>query len=599
MPRRLPIRICALACSFFVVNSAEAACTITTLRPTGTLPTARFGASFSFVATNDCVGVSFAAQGAALIKVPTASGPVGSSATRYEVTLSGREWGSLTQPSSATFRWSVTGWDASDVVTRVDTSNELDSDRDGWTRSDGDVGECDFSRRLGPGATDQWDNGVDEDCDGFVDNTAYRQTVATIASRVSGAQIGIALTAGDVDGDGEADLQIGSWSANDGDGGIYLAEGPASGTVWVERDAVVELTPEPDGWIGPRVATDDVDADGVDDVLAGDVVLGRAYLFLGPITADRSAPFADTTFEGATDEPWGDDVDILSDFDGDGEADVAVGNPDYSESLTEQGAVYITPANAGDVVSLDSSATYIFEGGVGYESLGTWTSSIGDLDGDGVSDFATVGDVFRDERAYIVSGGGAPGTYDVEDAATAIVRTGGQPGQIVAADYDGDGQRDLIIGDSSASLPDTATNSGLVFAYTGPLAGDLSSLDAWTTWYWDDFAASLGRSVAADDIDGDGQIDVLMSSAVGEGVVFLQLGPTSGTVDARALPSLRTHNDYTMGTRVVTVPDWTGDGIPEIAVSASSANVGAPDAPGLYAGAVFVYGSDTLFQTPP
>ena len=48
------------------------------------------------------------------------------------------------------------------------TTNEIDFDADGWTRSDGDVGKCDLESTINPGV-DEACNRIDDDCSGGID----------------------------------------------------------------------------------------------------------------------------------------------------------------------------------------------------------------------------------------------------------------------------------------------------------------------------------------------------------------------------------------------------------------------------------------------
>ncbi len=150
--------------------TARAACTIEILSPIKALPTADKGQWFEFLASSDCTNLVFSANRGAFTKEAsfvesTDDGDL------YEVRATPMEFGIMTgaRTEFATFTWSITGFGVSGEMVRVSQTNELDSDRDGWTRSDGDVGSCDFSRVRNPGAEEICDNGVDDDCDGVVD----------------------------------------------------------------------------------------------------------------------------------------------------------------------------------------------------------------------------------------------------------------------------------------------------------------------------------------------------------------------------------------------------------------------------------------------
>jgi len=151
--------------------TARAACTIEILSPIEALPTAGKGQWFEFLASSDCTNLVFSANRGAFTKEAsfvesTDDGDL------YQVRATPMEFGIITgaRKEFLTFTWSITGFGAGPgEMVRVSQTNELDSDRDGWTRSEGDVGPCDFSPLSNPDAEEICDNHVDDDCDGVVD----------------------------------------------------------------------------------------------------------------------------------------------------------------------------------------------------------------------------------------------------------------------------------------------------------------------------------------------------------------------------------------------------------------------------------------------
>ena len=160
---------CLLVLSIVRSASAEAACEITDVAPTGVLPAVP-SQPLSFVATNDCAMLSFRAMGGSIAYTPRPGMAVGADRRRFNASLTVAQWNEIARSSAVTFSWTVSGRFAG-MTTRVQTTNQLDFDADGWTRSDGDLA-CDLDGASNPGVAEVCDNGVDDDCDGTVDACA-------------------------------------------------------------------------------------------------------------------------------------------------------------------------------------------------------------------------------------------------------------------------------------------------------------------------------------------------------------------------------------------------------------------------------------------
>jgi hypothetical protein len=287
------------------------------------------------------------------------------------------------------------------------------------------------------------------------------------------------------------------------------------------------------------------------------------------VTADRTS--ADARFDNNSFQRLGWNVELVSDADGDGAPDLVMGAPEAANltGTADCGIVYVTPAAAtGDVDIRD--ATYLFGTGT-TGRLGDAISNDFDANGDGISDLAMSAPDAGAGAIYIVEGGERAGVYTASSVAVTTITPDPMGGQfdgldLVATDYDADGNADLIVG---APVP----ANGQVYLLLGPMTSSVSVEDAETTWVADTLDAILGAAVAVADLDGDGQLDVLMG-ATGQdatGVAYFQLGKASGTINAADLPRFAgpTDDEYAgLGDGLAVIPDWTGDGKPEVAISA-------------------------------
>jgi hypothetical protein len=125
---------------------------------------------------------------------------------------------------------------------------------------------------------------------------------------------------------------------------------------------------------------DDVDGDGTRDLLVTAAGSGRAYL-VSPRTGDILRVFYSPLPEGF----FGGSFAWLGDIDGDGKSDVAFGHVAVGSLDDPQpGQVYLF-SGTGALLSIIQSPT------PGDWSFGSGLGALGDVDGDGVRDFAITG----------------------------------------------------------------------------------------------------------------------------------------------------------------------------------------------------------------
>ena len=167
---------------------------------------------------------------------------------------------------------------------------------------------------------------------------------------VGGQFAGLGLApAGDLNGDGYADLLVGGGYGNSG-GGAWIAQGPVASRQAL-ADAEVRFTPETEGdHLGWAVSSaGDFDADGAPDVAisaphasgGGASYPGRAYLFRGPLAGAVSGASADLVLPGeAVGNSAGAALAGGRDLNRDGYDDLVIGAPDNSEVGEVAGKAY-------------------------------------------------------------------------------------------------------------------------------------------------------------------------------------------------------------------------------------------------------------------
>lgn len=236
-----------------------------------------------------------------------------------------------------------------------------------------------------------------------------------------------AVGIGDLDGNGVQDLAIGA-TGDDGSspsmfaerGAVWILFMNSDGTVlsWQRINEVEGGFPGPiGGGFGTSLALgDDLDGDGIREILVGDLYLrnpfGRPHggiwvVFLRPDGTVRAAQRVGAGWGGFTglqnlDDYMGTGVASIGDLDGDGLDEIAVASPGDDDG----GAIWIlfpTPAGTVRSTSKISPLSGGFSGGIlGASSVG----ALGDLDGDGNADIA-VGNLLDDGGGPLNSGRGA------------------------------------------------------------------------------------------------------------------------------------------------------------------------------------------------
>ncbi|MFT5686015.1 MAG: hypothetical protein ACI8RZ_006970 [Myxococcota bacterium] len=324
-------------------------------------------------------------------------------------------------------------------------------------------------------------------------------------SGTSGSAAGAALAAGDLDGDGYADLIVGG----PGTGTAWLLSGPITGAMSLGASTV-----DATGWLGVAAASGDVDGDGLDEAILGDPSGGQVVVVDGSGVEEAVLSGSEA---GAT-------LALAGDVDGDGIVDLLVGAPDRQRAWLVYGPLSGTMDVDDGVTFTGSNATR-----AGSALAGA------DLDGDGYSDpiiGAPIHSLYSGVTGVFLDGSAADGGA-LTDAPLTIE---GSLGFLVGGDVDvldditGDGLPELLIGTGYAVVEGGSleVNDGPAEAYmlTSPGARsgviDANSLDL--TFEGPQRAFGL-QVTALSDVTGDGWSDVLISSGEEDESAYLFAGP--------------------------------------------------------------------------
>ena len=286
-------------------------------------------------------------------------------------------------------------------------------------------------------------------------------------------------TAGDVDGDGYSEVIVGAPDYDNGqenEGAVFVYRGSAAGL-----DTTLKWTAELDqanAVFGTSVATaGDVNGDGYADVIIGapgytngQEKEGAALVYHGSAGGLTTVNW--TVESNQKDASLGWSVASAGDINADRYDDVIVGAPWYSNGQTNEGKAFVYHGSASGLTSVNWTVESNQEGSF----FGFSVSTAGDVDKDGYDEVIVGADFYDNaqekEGAAFVYHGSASGLQTTMAWMGESDQEYGYYGRSVAAagDVDKDGFADVVVGAPGFDRGETF-DCGADFVYRGGAAG--------------------------------------------------------------------------------------------------------------------------------
>ena len=396
---------------------------------------------------------------------------------------------------------------------------------------------------------------------------------------VYGDQLGYSITnIGDLDGDGITDIAIGAYLDDDGttdSGAVYIVFLNSDGSVKsyqkisnLEGNLSVSL--DSSDYFGHSVSsTGDLNNDGIEDIAVGtpnDDDLGTNSGAIYVLFLNTDGTVKQTQKITST---QGSPAYLGRSLTYIGDLD----NDGIKEFAVTSGTTSIY------IISLNSDGTVYHEQQIFYEKYFTSLEGIGDLDNDGIEDLAAGCSIFSEDYVYIIFlnyDGSIKNSQEISNGVGGLTTTLDPDdyfGSSISSvgDLDNDGVQDIIVG--SYGDEEGSDYSGTVYVLflnsNGTVKSEKTINNAEESFIHGlDEYANLGISIDnMGDLDNDGNDDVVVGSYLGE-IFILFLNSDNTVKDKLIITNPEDGEISAFGVSVSNIGDIDNNGVNDIAAGA-------------------------------
>lgn len=322
----------------------------------------------------------------------------------------------------------------------------------------------------------------------------------------------------DINGDGYADVLVGSFAVASRKVFIFHSTGPNGVATQNDTTASNTITGTGVAQFARSIATGDMNGDGFADLAVLADLANAIYIFHSTGTAGITATAhtsAYTTITGTV----GPNITV-GDINGDGYADLAM--------ASGNSATFHSSGSSGITITTIGSATMTLAG------VNAYMVTLGDVNNDGFSDVILGDYAFSSSNGIvrIIHSQGSSGISSTIDSSLTGTTTGSFGFGLASCDVNGDGIMDVLVGARLSG----ATNRGRAYIFNGTSSGlsNLNDTAANTILTGTVNNMDFGYSVGCGNINGDGYMDIIVgasaSSSAGSGRVFIYHSTSSSAI---------------------------------------------------------------------